>query len=757
MKASKHSVRVVLNGFHFHCSRRTRTAALALCACVFLLASLASAEEVASPELGRPKIGLVLAGGGAKGIAHVGVIKELERLGIHPDLVVGTSMGSIVGGLYAMGLSGDDLENVVREIDWDRIFIDETPRQELTVRRKTDDLGFLSDARLRLKDGQLRLPEGAIKGQSLTLELRRLTQSATTVQDFDQLPIPFRAVAADLETGEEVVLGSGDLALAMRASMSIPGAFPPTQVGSRTLVDGFVVNNVPISVARSMGADILIVSAFPEKVQGAGELTSAIAVLNQTIGLMMVKSTREQLATLTPSDILIMVDTGDIGTSSFDLAMDTIPIGEAAARAHGAELLQLKSGAAPPSVRKLVTNIHGLPIRQIIIENDSSVSDAVIRARLRIKEGDAFDRSKVEADLRRIYGLGLFQTVTYNAVESEDGVALTIVARENTAGIDFFRFGLELQNDFDGESIYNLGVSYTRSAINDLNGEVRIQGILGTTVSLFGELYQPLDPAARFFIAPAAVVRDREISLFDDADRTAEARVTEAIANLRAGVNLSDDLSVFGIVSRGIGHIRKVTGRGEDVPEGSFDTASLGAGLYYDTLDSLDFPREGNLLLMSYEWSPEAMGADEQFQQASADGNLFQSWGDHTVGLGAIAAATPTGDPGLTDLFQLGGPFRLSGLTTGAITGEAALLGRIIYYNRLQQFGPAILKLPLYLGASGEYGNVFEESDDVSLSDMLWSGSIFLGADTFMGPAYTGFGYTEGGEYSIFLLVGSYF
>jgi NTE family protein len=735
-----------------------RTTAAALCACAFLLASPGSAEEPATPELGRPKIGLVLAGGGAKGIAHVGVIKQLERLGIHPDLVVGTSMGSIVGGLYATGLSGDDLENIVRAIDWDRIFIDEPPRQELTVRRKTDDLGFLSDARLRLKGGQPRLPEGAIKGQSLTLELRRLTQSAADIHDFDQLPIPFRAVAADLETGEEVVLGSGDLALAMRASMSIPGAFPPTQVGPRTLVDGFVVNNVPISVARSMGADILIVSAFPEKVQGAGELTSAIAVLNQTMGLMMVKSTREALATLTPSDILIMVDTGEIGTSSFDLAMDTIPIGEAAVRAHEAELVRLKSGAAPPVARKLVAGIQGLPIRRISIENDSSVPDAVIRARLRVKEGDAFDRSKVEADLRRIYGLGLFQTVTYDAVESEDGLALTIVARENTAGIDYLRFGLELQNNLDGESIYNIGVSYTRSAINDLNGELRIQGIFGNTLSLFGELYQPLDPAARFFVAPAAVVRDREISLFDDPDdRIAEARVTEAIANVRAGVNLSDDLSVFGIVSRGIGHIRKVTGHGEDVPEGSFDTASLGAGLYYDTLDSLDFPREGNFLQMSYEWSPEALGADEQFQQASANGNLFRSWGNHTVGLGAIAAATPTGDPGLTDLFQLGGPFRLSGLTTGAISGEAAVLGRIIYYNRLRQFGPAILNLPLYLGASGEYGNVFEESDDVSLSDLLWSSSIFLGADTFMGPAFTGLGYTEGGEYSIYLLVGSYF
>jgi NTE family protein len=737
--------------------KRTLRAGLALGACAAVLSAPVSAQETTSPELGRPKIGLVLAGGGAKGIAHVGVIKELERIGIHPDLVVGTSMGSIVGGLYATGLSAQDLEAIVREIDWDRIFIDETPRQELTIRRKADDIGFLADARLRVKNGEPRLPEGAIKGQTLTLELRRLTQSAAAIDDFDELPIPFRAVAADLETGEEVVLGSGDLALAMRASMSIPGAFPPTQVGPRTLVDGFVVNNVPISVARQLGADIIIVSAFPEKVQGAGELTSALAVLNQTMSLMMVKSTREQLATVTPSDILIMVDTGDIGTSSFDQAMETIPIGEAAARAHEAELARLKSGPAPPPASKLVADIYGLPIREIVIRNDSQVSDEVIRARLRVKEGDSFDRSKIEADLRRIYGLGLFQTVTYDAARAEDGVTLTITARENTAGIDYVRFGIELQNDFDGESIYNLGVSYTRSAINDLNGEMRIQGILGTTLSLFGELYQPLDPAGRFFIAPAAVVRDREISLFDDADRLAEARVTEAIASFRAGVNLSDNLSVFGLASRGIGNVRKVTGRNDDVPDGSFDTASVGAGLYYDTLDTLNFPREGGLLLTSYEWSPEALGADEEFQQVSASANIFRSWGDHTFGLGGIGGATWAGDPGLTDLLQLGGPFRLSGLTTGAISGEAALLGRVVYYNRLRQFGPAFLDVPLYLGTSLEYGDVFEDTDDVALNDMLFGGSVFLGADTFMGPAYVGYGYTEGGEHSIYLLVGTYF
>ena len=703
----------------------------------------------------RPKVALVLAGGGAKGVAHVGVIKVLEEAGVRVDLIVGTSMGAIVGGLYATGLSAVELQEIVQTVDWESIFIDNTPRQELTIRRKTDDLGLLAGPVIRFKDGKARLPLGAIKGQRLTLELQRLSQSAAHISDFDDLPIPFRAVATDIETGEEVVIGGGDLALAMRASMSIPGAFPPVRLDGRTLVDGGFVNNVPISVARSLGADTVIVAAFREKLLPVEKLTSAVSILSQSVGLMILKSSREQLASLDAGDVLIMIDPGDIGTASFDSIHETIPLGEAAARAQYDQLAAVAvSGREAPE--PLVAVVWGRPIRAINIDNDSPLSDGVIRARMRLREGTALDLESLDNDIARIYGLGHFQTVTYAIDNRPEGVDLTIIARQNTAGLDQLRLGLRLENDFDGESNYDVGVGYTRSAINELNGEVRITGRFGTTLNLFAEFYQPMDEANRFFIAPAGRITDRDVDVFRDGRRIAETRVARGIASLRAGINVTDDLATFVIVTRGVGQVREVTGVG-DIPEDSFDTATIGAGLYYDNLDTLQYPRDGGQVFAEYIWSTETLGADNEFQSLRFSANLAGTWGDHTLVLGQVANLTLHGEPGTSDLFVLGGPFRLSGFVSGEVTGKNAIVSRLIYYNEIAKFGPSFIDLPLFLGASLEYGNVFEDKNDIEPRNMLIGGSVFLGADTFLGPAYLGYGLIEGGDRALYFFVGSLF
>ncbi len=228
--------------------------------------------------LDRPKIGLVLAGGGAKGAAHVGVIKVLEELGVPIDYIAGTSMGSIVGGLYASGLSAAELEVAVKSIDWGDIFNDKPPRQDRDFRRKRDDDNVLIRYKLGFKDGSIQFPRGVILGQKLNLALRKLSFRAIGINDFDELSIPFRAVAADIETGETAVLGNGDLVTAMRASMAVSGAFPPVEIDGRLLVDGGLANNVPIDVARGMGADILIVVSFPAQLHTREKLNSAISI-----------------------------------------------------------------------------------------------------------------------------------------------------------------------------------------------------------------------------------------------------------------------------------------------------------------------------------------------------------------------------------------------------------------------------------------------------------------------------------------------
>lgn len=729
-------------------------AAFALSFFLFIDGNALAAEQ-AAPEKSQPKIGLVLAGGGAKGIAHVGVLNVLEEAGVKIDLIVGTSMGAIVGGLYAMGLSARELEELVLTIDWENIFVDDTPRSELTIRRKTDDAGFLAEPKLRLKDGKVRLPLGAINGQRLELELKRLTRAAVGINEFDKLPIPFRAVAADLETGEEVIIDHGELAVALRSSMSVPGVFPPVEFEGRLLVDGGVVNNIPVSVAQAMGADIVIVSTFVEKLGPAKDLGSLVAILNRSIDIMTLAGRRQQLASLGPDDVLIVSDLGEIGAASFEQAAEGVVPGEEAAREQFDRLAMLASQAREiPQL--LIPDLEARPVRRIVIEHNTPLSEDVLRARMRTREGDPLDTEKLEQDMARIYGLKLFETVTYSVEEVDDGVAITVVAKEHSAGKDFLRFGLELLTDVDREADYNVGVSYTVPALNELNGEWRSQVTFGKRLALATQIYQPLDPAARFFITPGISILDLDVDIFEDRKRIAETRVIHARATVRAGSNLSDDLAVFGEVSRGIGRVREVTGS-DLVKERNFDTASLGLGFTYDDLDNLNFPREGAIFLGRYDWSPEDLGADEEFQMLRLRANVANTWKNHTLVLGQRVEIAVDGDLDSANLSRLGGPFQLSGLLRGALTGDNTLLSRAVYYSELDRFGPAFLDTPLYLGGSLEYGNVFEDTDDIKIDDMLVGTSLFLGADTYLGPIYLGYGYTEGGEQALFLLVGGLF
>src|SRR5450631_1481507 len=266
--------------------------------------ALDAAELPRDPVL-RPRICLVLSGGGARGIAHIGVLKVLEELKIPIDCIAGTSMGAVVGGLYASGMNAREIEATMRSVDWQEAFRDTPPRRDLAFRRKQDDRNFLVRLPLGLKHGQILLPKGFIQGQKLQETLRQLTLPFSNSTDFDLLPTPFRAVATDLETGNAVLLDRGDLAIAMRASISAPGVFAPVEMNDRLLVDGGLAENLPINVARAMHADILIVSDVSFPLQPRAELDSALSISNQMLAILVRKDTDRQRAALTAQDVLI--------------------------------------------------------------------------------------------------------------------------------------------------------------------------------------------------------------------------------------------------------------------------------------------------------------------------------------------------------------------------------------------------------------------------------------------------------------------
>src|SRR5687768_3126449 len=313
-------------------NRKTRIFAL-LGALALTSGVVAHGQETQVGATGdRPRIGLVLSGGGARGAAHIGVLKVLEANNVPVDAIAGTSMGAVVGGLYASGLTAADIERVMTSLDWEDAFRDRPPRTDLNFRRKLEDQSFLVKFPLGLKGRRFRLPRGLVQGQKLTQTLRALTLPVAQIQSFDDLGIPFRAIATDIVTGDRVVMDHGDLTTAMRASLSAPGVFSPVDYEGRMLVDGGLSSNLPIDVARAMGVDVLIVVDCGFPLVERTKLVSVATVSNQMLAILIRHNTAEQRKTLTERDVVIDPALGDFSSLDFTEHAKAMKIGEEAAR-----------------------------------------------------------------------------------------------------------------------------------------------------------------------------------------------------------------------------------------------------------------------------------------------------------------------------------------------------------------------------------------------------------------------------------------
>jgi len=703
----------------------------------------------------RPKIGLVLAGGGAKGAAHVGVLKVIEELRIPIDFVVGTSMGSIVGGLYASGMSPQEIEKAIEEIDWTDLFVDAPERADRSFRRKTDDALYLFKAKPGYGDGKIKLPLAYIQGQKFDLQLNRLTQRVAAIHDFDKLPIPFRAVAADLETGEEVVLKSGNLARSIRASMAVPGAFDPVEMDGKLLVDGGIANNIPVSVAREMGADVLIVSELGTAMLTREEITSGLDVGAQMVNFLFVINSRQQLKTLSSRDVHISVELGEIGAGSFERVKEAIPLGEQAARNATESLGRYSLAEQRYQLHTAArTTPHGdLPrIDFVRIENKSGVSDEVIAHHLSAKVGEPLDVAALEHDIQQIYGLEIFDSVRYEIVEEDGKSGVVVRTNEKPWGPGYLQTGLITSSNFSGDAAFRLGVTYTRTAINPLNGEWRTGVQIGDEPLAFTELFQPLDPGARYFGFGRFAYQTRNVNAFDDdGNKTAELHVRGP--GIEVGVGRQ-----FGTWGEArLGYLRRTgdieVGTGTPAPDRDFDTGEFFVRLSDDKMDSLYFPRNGHFARAEWRASRSEFGADTDFDQASAGFFLARTWGRDTLIGGLNVNATVNGIAPVQSQNRLGGFLRLSGFEEGRLTGQQAALARLIYMRRIND----IQQFTAYAGASVEAGNVWQKTGDITGGHNILAGSVFIGADTPIGPLYFAYGRNDTGEGSLYLYLGPLF
>ena len=720
-----------------------------------VLASQLQAPALAADAPAQPRIGLVLSGGGARGAAHIGVLKVLEELRVPVHCIAGTSMGAVVGGAYASGTPPWKLEEIVRATDWDDLFSDRPPREEIWIRRKADDYKTLFAPEYGFKDWGLVLPKGLVSGISIESFLRKVTASAAGIDDFQKLPIPFRAVAADIETGQEVVLGRGNVARAMRASMAVPGVFAPVEIDGRLLVDGGIANNLPIDVARKLCADVIIAVNISTPPLKRDEITSALSVTAQLFNLLGKATVDRQLATLDADDVVIAPDLGDISSGSFERSAEAIASGEAAALAAAGSLKRYSltpEAYAALRVKQLVEQPELGKVDAIRFEGLSRTNPEVLRSLVHSAPDKPLSEDEIGSDLRRIYGRGDFESVDYRIVAEPDGRVLEIRPQEKSWGPDYLRFGLGLVSDFRGDSIYTLMVSYRKTWLNRLGGEWLTELVVGTNSRLGTEFYQPLDERGTWFVAPSAGIGQNARSFYSGNDRVAKYLFNEGRAGLDAGFNLGTwGEARAGPVWRQVS--TRVDIGSPLLPNTDENASGLRGSFFVDQLDHAWLARRGFRLNASIYSAEKSMGSDHDYKKAEGEFTLAKSWGSHSFqASAAVGSDLGTDLPGY-ETFTLGGPLRLSGYRIDQFSGSNMAFGRILYFNHAVKL-PKILGSGVYIGGSLEAGQMRDQVNGEPDTGTLWSGSVFLAADSFLGPAYFGLGLAKGGRASVYLVLG---
>ncbi len=712
---------------------------------------------VAAPADAASCIGLVLGGGGARGAAHIGVLKVLERERVPICRIAGTSMGSVVGGLYASGYSPAEIEAILASIDWKEVLNDDPPREDFPMRRKNDTLRYLMNARLGVRDGAIQFPRGVIQGQKLLLLLRRLTLHTWQTPDFDHLPIPFRAIATDIVSGEQVLFAEGDLALAIRASMSVPAAFAPMRIDGRLMVDGGIVNNVPVDIAYAMGADRVIAVDVGATLAGEGDLNSPFSITMQMLDVLMKQRTAEVLAKMSPEDIQIQPQLGDLGSAAFDRSLEAVPLGEAAAELQLARLRRLSVSpeeyAAHQASHRRASFDPPLVAFLDVLKTRSKTAGYVERELDGIA-GKPLDVAELDRAIGGAYGLGNYERIAWKPVERDDKTGIEVVPVDKGWGPNFLAFGLQINDDFEGRNDYQLGIEYTMTGLNRFGGEWRTRGEIGRITGLRSEFFQPYGARGQFFAQPYLEYRafDQPVRV-DDAVQSVY-RVHRSALGFDVGYEFAGNSRVYAGLLRGHGSADvSVGGAGfEDLSE---NIGALRLGYIRDTLDDANFPGSGSRGELLLQAQVDALGASNSGEIAEFTWDKALSHGPNRILFGTRLHAS-WGTPGVFDsLAPLGGFTNLSGYTERELLGENAALFRTVYYRRLGDSGQ-LFSVPAFVGGSLEAGNVYQDRDAfISFENLIFAGSVFVGLDSPFGPIFLAYGRADTGESSLYLNFGT--
>jgi NTE family protein len=728
---------------------------MALFALFILSAGRGLAQPAEVPPTHRPKIGLALGGGGARGAAHIGLLKVLEELHVPIDYIAGTSMGSIVGGLYASGYSPDDLQKVIRKIDWANLFNDSAPRSDTAFRRKENDYFVPAGLTLGLHNG-ITLPAGLIAGRKLSFILNTLTIPVIEVKKFDDLPIPFRAVAADARTGEPVPLSEGSLARAIRASMAIPIVFTPVEIDGRLLIDGGNAQNLPVQTVRAMGADIVIAVDVASSSEVPKESPRSIAdLLGRLIDLPLLANTRQSRKL---ADLVVTPDLEGFGTGEFSKITEVVPKGEAAARAVS-EVLSRWS--VSPEEYAAWQKAHRIPVPEKPPMIDAVVVDPIPHFDMRrisrvivTKSGLPFNEELLWDDMRRIAGMGLWESVEFHLEREQGKAVLHISAAPKSWGPTYLSSGLDFEFNYNETAQFGISTLLDATEFNSLGADWKTTLRFGSDFQVGSQFFQPLDYSGRFFAAPRLSWYRYDREIFVDQNRIAEYRSKEGKVGIDFGMELGHLLSLGEIsigVETGSGSLRRRIGNPE-FPDEKYDSGAFVARLRLDQLDNVWFPSKGYLVDVNYTGSRQGLGADHDYNQGKVVFLGVESLGRWT----GIVRATYGDSFGsflpFEELFTLGGFQNLSGRPRDQLLGDTLAYGSLYLRYRLTETRGAIVH-GIYVGASAELGNTWLSRSEASFSSLHGAGSVFIATDTLLGPLYLAYGNSGGKNQTAYLFL----
>lgn len=741
--------------------------------CLFICMSVAAGQSQQSQLNERAKIGLVLSGGGAKGAAHVGVLKVLEAHNIAVDYIAGTSIGAYVGAMYALGYSADDIETIMLQGAWDTGYSDSIPREHLSYRDKQLRDRYNIPINIGISEGKIKIPKGLIHGQSVSQLLYYSTDRVKQFDSFDDLAIGFRAVATNLATNEAVILDKGSIVKAIQASAAVPGALQPIVINNQLLVDGGIANNLPVDVVKAMGADIVIAVDIGSPLVSTDKLNSTVAVLEQLSTMLTQASTAKQKKLLNGSDILLRPDIDELSTTDFSIMAQALALGEQAAQEQLGQLtkLSLDEGQYQYYVnnkkqkRALWLTSVGKPIYKVEVQGASAVNEQLIKQRLNIKDGQIVNKEELDAAIMRVYALNQFERVEAEFIDTPQGRKLVVAPKPKSWGPNYFYAGFNWEDDFNFDSAVSLNLAYTMSDITADGAQWRNELEFGFQKRLSTELYQPLDINKRFYgIANYQYERERwDFLALNSLDYDLKHRSSSLLFGL--GFNYSH-YTIFeaGLIGER-GSVANSFLFNDDV-----DYKTLGGyfKIAHDTLNSISFATRGNRFSLTTYYRDETYETStldlalklnntrEKTWQINADWKGAFSIGNNTI-LGKVEMSTVESDAGLSVHFsQLGGFLNLSGFRKNELVGAHKLFGAVIYQHNLGHKMP-LSNMPVYLGLSLEAGNVWYKQKDIDLNDLIYSSNLYLGTDTLLGPAGLGFGYTDSGESALYFFIGTRF